>query len=288
LVKLLNDLAYQTWDKVLLAPARGLAFNEESLTDHNLFELDRNFAPIEIYKFNKGEEGRNGADFEWWVGGQNIGWIGLRFQAKKLNDGTYDQLGHRVGGGTYQHQLLIAGAMRDRVWPLYCFYNGWPGGWPDGVPTNVCPSGCTPWPRRGGCSHVTLRQYGCAVAPAQAVVRRYLGRPVPGRKTLESHLIHSIPWSRLFAAREGGDASDLVRALPNFLRTWTWEGAAKISDPALDKKSGLGPTDGIPADRGLHGNLPVWLQAARNGDVDLTEGYRPRLAAVFEITIPRA
>lgn len=82
LVQLLNQLAEQTWDKILLAPERGLAFGEESITDHNLFELDRHGAPIEIYKFDKQEEGKNGADFEWWVGSDFRQWYGLRFQAK--------------------------------------------------------------------------------------------------------------------------------------------------------------------------------------------------------------
>ncbi|GAA2903089.1 hypothetical protein Acy02nite_86760 [Actinoplanes cyaneus] len=43
IIDTLDDLAMQTWNKILVAPARGLTFGEESITDHNLFELDRKF-----------------------------------------------------------------------------------------------------------------------------------------------------------------------------------------------------------------------------------------------------
>jgi hypothetical protein len=40
LITELDVLAAATWHKIKLGPSRGLAFGEESLTDHNLFELD--------------------------------------------------------------------------------------------------------------------------------------------------------------------------------------------------------------------------------------------------------
>ena len=40
LVVHLDTLAASTWHKVAVGPRRGLKFREESLTDHNLFDLD--------------------------------------------------------------------------------------------------------------------------------------------------------------------------------------------------------------------------------------------------------
>jgi hypothetical protein len=87
----LDDLAAQTWHKIAIEPLRGLTFGEESVTDHNLFELDRLAPEPDVYKFDKFEEPTNGADFEWWVGSSSIRWLGIRFQAEKLDDGSYAQ-----------------------------------------------------------------------------------------------------------------------------------------------------------------------------------------------------
>lgn len=116
----LDKIAASTWHKIEVGPTRGLAFGEESITDHNLFELDRACQGVEVYKFNHHEESLNGADFEWYIGGSTVGWIGMRFEAKKLDDGSYLELGHRVRERR-QYDLLLGGSATDRMRPLYCF-----------------------------------------------------------------------------------------------------------------------------------------------------------------------
>lgn len=149
LIGALDDIAASTWHKVERGPARGLKFGEESLTDHNLFELDRLSDAVEVYKFTHPEEAQNGADFDWYVGSDTQRWIGMRFQAKKLDDGGYAELGHRVGAER-QYNLLLRQAVSDGVWPFYCFYNGWDGGWPFGVRNRTCRADQPPTPRRLG------------------------------------------------------------------------------------------------------------------------------------------
>ncbi|MFU8849411.1 DUF6615 family protein [Micromonospora sp. SL1-18] len=279
LVGMLNDLAAQTWHKISVGPSRGLAFGEESLTDHNLFELDRLGAPIEVYKFDKTEEPYNGADFEWWVGSDATHWLGLRFQAKKLDDdGIYAQLGHRVRGRR-QYELLLEQAQRDNVWAFYCFYNGWPGSWPKGVPNAGCRKRIAPAPHgsdQKACVHAYLEDFGCAIAPASAVAGRHQGEPRNGRRALEEHLRYSRPWSHLFGDRKDdvGQPSQIVRELPAQLWDWTGLASDVVSNGQL--------ASGLPEGQGLHEELPTWLEARRAGATS-QEGYRPATAVVFNV-----
>ncbi|MET8358929.1 DUF6615 family protein [Micromonospora sp. NPDC005171] len=283
LVGILNDLAAQTWYKMSVGPSRGLAFGEESLTDHNLFELDRRGAPIEVYKFDKTEEPYNGADFEWWIGSDNTRWLGLRFQAKRLDDdGIYAQLGHRVRGRR-QYELLLEQAQRDNIWAFYCFYNGWHGSWPEGVPNAGCRNRSKPavpvphGNEQKGCVHAYLEDFGCAIAPASAVARRHQGEPRNGRRALEEHLRYSRPWSHLFGDRKKdlGLPSQIVRELPAQLSDW----ARTASDVEGDGRF----ESGLPEGQGLHQELPTWLQARRAGAMS-REGYRPAVAVVFNVS----
>ncbi|MFF0255976.1 DUF6615 family protein [Micromonospora zamorensis] len=279
LVDILNDLAAQTWHKISVGPSRGLAFGEESLTDHNLFELDRLGAPIEVYKFDKTEEPYNGADFEWWIGSDTTRWLGLRFQAKKLDDdGVYAQLGHWVRGRR-QYDLLLEQAQRDNVWAFYCFYNGWSGSWPKGVTNAGCKNGRIPAPLGAGddsCVHAYLEDFGCAIAPAATVARRHQGEPRNGRLVLEEHLRYSQPWSHIFGDRKRHfrEPRQIVQELPAQLLGWSIRRTGAASN--------VGQLSGLPDDVGYHRQLPPWLEARRRGATS-QEGYRPAIAVVFNV-----
>ncbi|WP_369009925.1 DUF6615 family protein [Actinoplanes cyaneus] len=237
-----------------------------------------------MYKFNHSEEKWNGADFEWWIGSSRRRWAALRFQAKKLSYGSYRQFRHEVRVGVYQHDLLIRQARRDRVWPMYCLYNGWPDIWPAGVPTRACPGGCSRWPpTSGNCSHMDIRHFGCSAAPAVAVIRRFLGNPRRGRLTLQSHLPHSKPWSHLFEPVRNRPPGELVRLLPRYLSDWYWQAAQAVENPLLDKDSALSPDGGVPAGDGLHDALPSWLDAKRRNQEHTGDEPHPKVAVVIEV-----
>jgi hypothetical protein len=194
-------------------------------------------ALLAIYRFNNFEEAQNGADWEWWMGSRRRGWICLRFQAKKLKDGVYREIGHRLQGGRRQYDVLIDSAARDEqklsapIWPLYCFYNGWLGSsgteptWPERLSSSQgCPDGHVP----PNCSHAQLADYGCAVAPAAhvAISHQLSAQPL----NLETHLAYSRPWSQLIASANGvdhgtrqHDADNLVYYVQRNVKHWSYE-----------------------------------------------------------------
>lgn len=282
LVDTLDGLAEATWDKVQRGPARGMKFGEESLTDHNLFELDRACPAVEVYKFDHPAEALNGADFEWYIGGRIQGWVGLRFQAKKLDDGAYAELGHRVVGER-QYDLLLRRAADDDMWPFYCFYNGWDGPWPTGVVNATCPANESPrGSKDGGCIHAALEHFGCAIAPAHLVAARHRSPVRRGRLELDDYLARSRPWSHLF--RRDGSAGDVMpsrkvaTALEEQLASWSGPPRPDDEDGPLDDVLEL--PDPPRPDR--HAELPAWLAAVRRGDPG--EGaYRPKVAAIVDV-----
>ncbi len=205
LVAQMNELASYTCDRIVFSTDRGFAFREDSITEHNLFELARERPALLVKRFNGTDESANGADWEWWVGGADQGWVCLRIQAKKLSgDGVYREISYRTAN-RLQYELLMEScaddsrAYRAPILPFYCFYNGWGKAaveWPQGVPNLICPKGAVP-PR---CVHAQLRDYGCAIAPASATASVHRGRS-GSQTTLGGHLATSRPWSSLFITR---------------------------------------------------------------------------------------
>lgn len=276
----LDELAATTWHKVEVGPDRGLIFGEESITDHNLFELDYRCPEIEVYKFKHREEARNGADFEWYIGGRSAGWIGMRFQAKKLDDGHYLQLGHRTRGRR-QYDVLLQSARVDSMWPFYCFYNGWSGAWPDGVLNLTCPK-CL-YPRRlaleGGCTHAKLEQFGCAIAPAERVALRHRAEPRAGRLTLDDYLSLSRPWSHLFTSelkrQTGATTTSILDDLTRRLESWFRPNDGDHAESKQDAR----PANYPPRLE----RLPGWLEAVRDGErFSESRSAPPRVAVVLD------
>jgi hypothetical protein len=103
---------------------------EESLTDLNLLELVLDSrAHVRVQKFNKPEEGRCGADWEWWFS-DGRRWIGCRVQAKviDLDTAKYEELHYKNPTKTkHQCDLLIERATKSspRRLPLYALYSNW-------------------------------------------------------------------------------------------------------------------------------------------------------------------
>jgi len=127
-----RNLSLKTW--LLLGDGRavGHQIGEETITDINLLELKKRH-PMEIVVkgFSKPEEGKIGADWEWWFTGTSGRWFGMRVQAKIINFRT-DSFPHlhyrRNKGSRYQSDLLIDRALLSNppLVPVYCLYSNWP------------------------------------------------------------------------------------------------------------------------------------------------------------------
>jgi hypothetical protein len=122
-----RSLAFRTFDQMGRARRVGHQPLEETFTDTNILELkDRH--PTQVYSrvFNKHEEGRNGADWEWWLINASItSCLGLRVQAKvlDLNSNTFAHLHYRSGKSRiYQLTKLKRECANEGLVPLYCFY----------------------------------------------------------------------------------------------------------------------------------------------------------------------
>lgn len=128
-----------------------LTLDEEFHTKTLLRSL-RGTPGIVQWTFSRHGESRSGADWEWWIGSDDLGWRCARIQAKIAHPRTpsgiadYPTLGHKVGktgSQRLQIDLLIEGAhslgethvareARTRgantsrlfVDPYYCFYSG--------------------------------------------------------------------------------------------------------------------------------------------------------------------
>ncbi|WP_218829576.1 hypothetical protein [Rhodococcoides fascians] len=138
----------------LHGPRGAARLNEPAFTELLLLLLEGHQV-LQQYQFTGGQESAVGADWEWWIGADDLGWRCARIQAKRvfpridtasrpIPDGVplYKQLDHTVGrtGGPLQMDVLINGANlgvdpdtkkpdRDLVGvldPYYVFFNGWP------------------------------------------------------------------------------------------------------------------------------------------------------------------
>lgn len=181
LIKFLEGLAEDTWERVRDGHALGIRLGETGLTDLLLLEIKRTNPPhLRVFKTPHHLESSCGTDWEWWIGSNQTGWLRYAVQAKKLYlpSHAYDALGHTVGG-VPQVDVLEAYANANRAIPIYCFYN-----YSDWVNLATC------WqcnlPRQDA-------QLGCTITPS-FIVRHALA----GRGTRKFESIHAypqtIPW----------------------------------------------------------------------------------------------
>jgi hypothetical protein len=181
LVKALEDLADDTWERLRDSETLEVRFGEETVTDLVLLELKRSCVPgIAVLQTNKKAESTQGTDWEWWIGSNNTGWVRFAVQAKKLDLSSkrYDALGHKVSGRP-QIDLLLKFAAKHQAIPLYCLFN-----FVSPVDTKES------W---HCCEGPVVSQLACTVTPA-AIVRHAID--TRGCRTFE--WIHShpstLPW----------------------------------------------------------------------------------------------
>lgn len=206
----LNRLAIATWDLVDQSHRRRVPLREDALTSVNLIHLKGGHHPgFWIEAFTPLVERVNGADFEWWIGSQREGWMGLRVQAKREYHRKYPDVAYTpIKGGPTQCDTLIRTAQAEAqgraLYPFYCFYNGWDRGtgWPANVDWTV---GCTDPPNCGAVPDIRI--FGCGLAAAEAV-RPHLA-PYTQRRW-EKLLALQFPWSWLFQTPWHGSITSVV------------------------------------------------------------------------------
>lgn len=122
------DRAIWTWNHIKDCGLTRINVSENTITEINLKKLEKKHPnEIKTRTFNTHEEGRIGADWEWWLGSEDS-WLGLRVQAKKINPKTlrYPNLNRKNQHGR-QIDLLIEDSRKNypQFVPVYVFYNYW-------------------------------------------------------------------------------------------------------------------------------------------------------------------
>jgi hypothetical protein len=150
-------MAEKIWTKLGQARALGLGRGEETVTDDLLLDV-QNAHPAEVatFQFNKHEEGKTGADWEWWLTDGQV-WLGLLIQAKILHpkSNLYSKIKHKVSGRP-QIDILIDQARHKGIPALYFFYNHTRLSFP-------------PLTWKCGSTGEQIEQLGCTVADASAI-----------------------------------------------------------------------------------------------------------------------
>lgn len=118
-----RGLSYITWMQLRKARSINHQLLEESITDLLMMELKYNHPlDIQTITFNKHQEGKNGADWEWWfVDSAGIKGIGFRVQAKIINFKTDSFLQLHYKNQT-QKLISQASSVSPNLIPLYCLY----------------------------------------------------------------------------------------------------------------------------------------------------------------------
>ncbi|MCX0335084.1 DUF6615 family protein [Acinetobacter radioresistens] len=118
-----REQSYRTWMQLRKARSINHQLLEESITDFLMMELKYNHPlDIQTITFNKHQEGKNGADWEWWfVDSAGIKGIGFRVQAKIINFKTDSFLKLHYKNQT-QKLISQAKSVSPNLIPIYCLY----------------------------------------------------------------------------------------------------------------------------------------------------------------------
>lgn len=206
---LLATLSGETWERLRDSMNLAVSFGEETITD--LLALDINRKGLKTNTFeqiSKPFEAYIGADFEWWVGHDHIGWIRFAVQAKKLVlERQQYNFRHANKGNVQQIDLLENYAKKVRALPIYCLYN---------YCDNVDSQGH--WPCR--LRPFEEKDLGCTVVPSRTIrglVRGYknfnylhrFGGAVPWRCLASCPRLRGLLWQQ--------PASEQYSLSPEFL-----------------------------------------------------------------------
>jgi hypothetical protein len=183
-IKLFEELASDTWERIKEGNKFGISQGEETITDINLLKIHQSQYPnIRVIKTPKVEESQNGTDWEWWVG-TGSKWLRFAIQAKKGYPpaGRYPGINKKVDD-TPQIEILENYAKGNKAIPLYCFYN---------ADCKVDPT------RHWHCDFdFDPPQLGCSLTSLPVVKASILKRGGKNFDYIHSHS-ETIPWRCLF------------------------------------------------------------------------------------------
>ncbi|MCL2442880.1 MAG: hypothetical protein FWD13_05370 [Treponema sp.] len=181
--EIFRKIAIETWYKLSLAKELDIALGEETITDINLLTIKSACHPmIKLKKFNKREEGKEGADWEWWITGKSNKWVGLRIQAKIINFKTNNYISLHYKKGE-QYKNLISRSIENNAIPLYCLYT-------------ICDKSQITDKFHSNSCGLTYETYGCSFVDA------FIVNKIKNKKHI-SDLIHDMfPWQCIFCNLE--------------------------------------------------------------------------------------
>ena len=122
---LLATLSGETWERLQDAMNLSVSFGEETITDLLALDMSRKGLKTTMFEqISKPVEAYIGTDYDWWVDHDDIGWIRLAVQAKKLVlDRQQYNFRHANTSTVQQIDLLERYAKKVRALPFYCLYN---------------------------------------------------------------------------------------------------------------------------------------------------------------------
>lgn len=128
--ELFTYLSHWTHNRLNTAKQLGMAYGEETITEHNLLLLKLNLQQqVKLKSFTRTEESLNGADWEWWIG-RHGSWFGMRVQAKRIYypKQNFPKLySYKTASAPdTQINILIQRAAAAGITPAYCLYVGDP------------------------------------------------------------------------------------------------------------------------------------------------------------------
>jgi hypothetical protein len=124
LCKTFVGMARKIWNELGAARAAGINRGEETVTDDFLLGVQMAHpAEVATFQFNKPEEAKTGADWEWWLT-DGRKWAGLLIQAKILKPkaNLYSSIKHKVRGRP-QIDILLEQANLKGIPAIYFLYN---------------------------------------------------------------------------------------------------------------------------------------------------------------------
>lgn len=193
--------AHWVWERRGAAKSAGMPFGEESITDSVLLDLKiQNPNELKIFPFNKSQESKTGADWEWcFYDKRKSLFLPILVQAKLLDDkdAAYSHIDRMVGStGVRQIDRLLETSRMRRIPAIFVFYNHL--------------SDARQLPRVCG-SFDCDECWGCSIALASAI-----DRLLP-RKDFEIIREYSMPWVCL-TCRGRASSSDLPSRTLDTLR----------------------------------------------------------------------
>jgi hypothetical protein len=306
----MNSLSADTWMRTDVGDQLNLKFREDSLTDHNLFELHLRHEELKVYRFDQTEETKSGADWEWWIGTPEHGWLCLKIQAKRVYGLRYPELNHKAGAGQAarrQYEVLIDECDPRRAeYPFHVFYNGWSDGRFQGADNIAVNESIERHQIKGRVPLGISELWGCSVMPTRKVsVQHAVKRGRHQFTYVPSYLQHSVPWSELFIPAfptTGGVKYDSSDHDGTAILNAVWHRVEGITHLAelpwgytMEHFSGIPPEEWLTSadflrDRQLHTDLPEYIQAvmgtsAAPGSFGAGRFDRvPRLAVVLNLS----